>query len=89
MQQNGCPNPILWGYVNHGILQTVHDLLHEEMGYNKANSGDGEYSYYLSKKDSVLNKNGDYRKMVVVYPYYGHVLTMAICKLYTVYYTDK
>ena len=38
---------------------------------------------------TVLNKNGDYSKMVVVYPYYGHMLTTAFCKLYTVYYTEK
>ena len=27
--------------------------------------------------------------MVVVYPYYGHMLTIAYCKLYTFYYTDN
>ena len=27
--------------------------------------------------------------MVDVYPYYGNVLTMAFCELYTVYYTEK
>ena len=43
----------------------------------------------MTKKYSVLNKNGDYSKMVVVYPYYGHVLTMEFYKLYRVYYTEK
>jgi len=27
--------------------------------------------------------------MVVVYPYYGHMLTMGFYKLHTVYYTEK
>ena len=36
-----------------------------------------------------MNKNGDDSKMVVVYPYYWHILTMAFYKLYTVYYMEK
>ena len=34
-------------------------------------------------------KKGDYSEMVVVYPYYGHMFTMAFYKLHTVYYTEK